>query len=909
MPRGRNGTRTLSVTGGGVAIAFCEENFQVENAAIDTPEGIEAVWLILTPKNKEIETVKKILVGGIYISPRSLFKQQTIDHIIETMFCVQSRYEFQVRFLISGDFNRVNIDDILESNGALNQVCSVATRQSSTLELVITDMATMFHPPTTLAPLNQDENSKGKPADHNVIIVAPRTDITFNIKRHKKKVHVRPQPESKKSEYMRDMGSQAWPGVFLCEDGNTKVDNFHKNLIDTLNKHLQIKTVNMTSLDKPWFTPALKLMHNEKQKEYFKNGKSKHYKKLRTKYRKARRKAAKTFYPEFIKEMKETNLGDYYKMAKRIGAVTNQRQGDLQIECLQGLNPQEQVEQVAGSFAEVSCQYKPVDINQLPAYLPAEQPPQLNVYKVYKKIQSQKKTKSTLPIDIPENLRKEAALFLAEPLTEIYNTCLNQGIFPRIWKKEYVTPVPKLKPNEPLKVLKDVRKIASTSDYSKIFEHFLLELILEDIKTNLNKTQYGGKKGVGTEHLIVKLIDRIKQLQDNPEKMAVVLKSYDWAGAYDRLDPTKVTQKCIKIGVRSSIVKILIDFLTDRKMQVKMNQHTSSSYDLIGGGPQGSLIGQLLYIIGSDDVAEEVEEEDKYKYIDDLVVLDAINIEGKLEDYDVIQHVPSDISTEQKFLPSQTFKSQDINNSIAKWTSDNLMKINEEKSKYMVFSRSHETFATRLTMNGKTLNRSHEIKHLGVWISENLTWDKHISEICKKAYPRMRLLTKLKYVGAPTEDLIELYGVFIRSLTEYCSTAFHSSLSQRLTNKLQTIQRTALKVILGEMYVDSEAAQEMCGLESLHTRRERRSLNFALKCTKHPTNQEIFPHNPSQDTHNIRSREKFKVNRSNTETYKKSTIPYLQGKLNTYFSKKEEVKRKTAKSRKKGNERSRRPEK
>ena len=98
---------------------------------------------------------------------------------------------------------------------------------------------------------------------------------------------------------------------------------------------------------------------------------------------------------------------------------------------------------------------------------------------------------------------------------------------------------------------------------------------------------------MGTEHLIVKMIDRIKKLLDNPEMIAVILKSYDWKGAFDRLDPTLVTIKCIKLGIRSSIIKILIDFLSDRKMQVKMNQHTSS-YDLIGGGPQGSIIGQLL---------------------------------------------------------------------------------------------------------------------------------------------------------------------------------------------------------------------------------------------------------------------------------------------------------------------------
>ena len=96
---------------------------------------------------------------------------------------------------------------------------------------------------------------------------------------------------------------------------------------------------------------------------------------------------------------------------------------------------------------------------------------------MYKQIQVQKKTRATLDIDIPASLRKEGAEFLAELLTNIYNACLEQGIYPKTQNKEYVTPVPKGKPGQTLKELKDVRKIASTSDYNKIVEHFLIELV------------------------------------------------------------------------------------------------------------------------------------------------------------------------------------------------------------------------------------------------------------------------------------------------------------------------------------------------------------------------------------------------------------------------------------------------
>lgn len=219
------------------------------------------------------------------------------------------------------------------------------------------------------------------------------------------------------------------------------------------------------------------------------------------------------------------------------------------------------------------------------------------------------------------------------------------------------------------------------------------------------------------------------------------------------------------------------------------------------------------------------------------------------------------------------------------------MRLNEAKSKYMVFTKSKEGFATRLTINEKPLERAYEMIHLGVWISHDLPWDKHISEICKRAYLRVKLLAKLKYVGVSMENLVELYCLLIRSLTEYCSTAFHSSLSIKQSNKLEAIQKTALRVILGVMYVDHSSSLEMCGLQTLHDRREHRSLQFALKCTKHTTNSEIFPPNPSTDPHNMRDREHFKVNKTLRECYNKSTIPYLQRRLNNHFSILEEKKR------------------
>ena len=90
-------------------------------------------------------------------------------------------------------------------------------------------------------------------------------------------------------------------------------------------------------------------------------------------------------------------------------------------------------------------------------------------------------------------------------------------------------------------------------------------------------------------------------------------------------------------------------------------------------------------------------------------------------------------------------------------------------------------------------------------------------------------------------------------------------------------------MILVEIYISHGAALEMTGLKTLHMRREQRCLQFALKCTQHDINQAMFSLKKPDDTHDTRNRENFNVKKAWTKRYKKSTIPYLQRRLNTHF--------------------------
>ena len=289
-----------------------------------------------------------------------------------------------------------------------------------------------------------------------------------------------------------------------------------------------------------------------------------------------------------------------------------------------------------------------------------------------------------------------------------------------------------------------------------------------------------------------------------------------------------------------------------------------------------------MHLKNSNNNANSVELEDRLKYVDILSILYLIMMSGLLINYEFRSHVASDIEVDQPFLPPATYGTQTSLDKIADWTEANMMKFNHDKSNYIVFSRSHDKFSTRLNLENVHLDRVKMTKVLGVWLTEDLKWAKNTKEICIKAYSRVSMLTKLKYVGTKIEDLLDVYVLYIRSLTEYCSVVFHSRLTKEDINNLERIQKCCLRVILGDNYTSYTVALEMTGLQTLHERREERCLNFALKALKHPLNSRLFPLNPDSSVE-TRNPETFVVNFAKTETYRLSSIPDNQRRLNLHF--------------------------
>ena len=364
------------------------------------------------------------------------------------------------------------------------------------------------------------------------------------------------------------------------------------------------------------------------------------------------------------------------------------------------------------------------------------------------------------------------------------------------------------------------------------------------------------------------------------KSIGVILQMVDWSQAFDRQCHKLGIQSFLDNGVRPSLIPILISFFQNREMKVKWKGLLSGARTLPGGGPQGGTLGIEEYLSQSNDNTDFLDPEDKYKFIDDLSVLEIINlISIGLSSYNCRNHVPSDIATDNLYLDSSNVKSQKYLEQIETWTQNKQMKLNTGKTKFMIFnfSRNYQ-FNTRLKLEGKALEQTHETKLLGLVLRDDLSWKSNTELITKRAYTRMLILRNLYQFDVPVEELIEIYILYIRSVVEQSSVVWHSSITKGESKDLERVQKVALRIILKDAYTHYEEALKLTGLVTLTARRTKLCLNFAKKCTRSEKTSEMFPLRQSNLT--TRAPEKFYVTPARTDRLACSAIPYMQRQLN-----------------------------
>ena len=560
----------------------------------------------------------------------------------------------------------------------------------------------------------------------------------------------------------------------------------------------------------------------------------------------------------------------------------NKDKGEVNIAELDGIYDKLQAEIIADHYAQVSNEYEPIKTSDFEEYsdLSKFSPITVDPEKIMKIIKKMNHKAATLDGDLPIRIIKEFSVELSLPLAHLVSSCMSVGQYPNLWKVEYVTPVPKISPPEKLK---DLRKISCLLNFSKIADKVVAELLTEDMEEKRDKSQYGNQKNISIQHYLVKMLPKILiSLDKNSKKEAfcAILHMVDWSQAFDRQSHRLGVQSFIDNGVRPALIPLLINFFQDRKMKVKWKGYISTLRKLNGGGPQGGTLGIEEYLCQSNDNTDFLDEDEKFKYIDDLSMLEVVNLVSiGIANYNFKAHVAADIGIGNKYLPQENINSQGYIKSIEHWTDQKEMKLNVDKSKYMIinFTKNYQV-NTRIYMQQELLKQVSQTRLLGVILRDDLSFKSNTESITKNAYKRMSILHKLGQFNLPVEDLINIYVLYIRSVLEQSAVVWNSSITRGEQLEIERVQKCALRIILGENYTSYQESLDFCGLDTLKARRNQLSLKFAIKCTKNPKSRDIFPLN-DRDV-NTRFHEKFEVTRANTDRLANSAIPFMQRLLN-----------------------------
>ena len=114
--------------------------------------------------------------------------------------------------------------------------------------------------------------------------------------------------------------------------------------------------------------------------------------------------------------------------------------------------------------------------------------------------------KATVKGDIPMKIIKEFSVELSTPLAHIFNHSMKNGQYPDLWKFQTITPAPKVYPTEKIRQL---RPISGLKNFAKIYESFLAEFMVNDMKPTKDSAQYGNEKSVSIQHYLVWMINTI----------------------------------------------------------------------------------------------------------------------------------------------------------------------------------------------------------------------------------------------------------------------------------------------------------------------------------------------------------------------------------------------------------------
>ena len=385
-----------------------------------------------------------------------------------------------------------------------------------------------------------------------------------------------------------------------------------------------------------------------------------------------------------------------------------------------------------------------------------------NIDEVIKEIKSLNVSAACPIASIPSKIIKDNLDIFSIKLCRDFNFAVDNGTFPNNCKRADITPAHK---HDNKMDKGNYRPVSILPAMSKIFEKLFYYQINHFIENRLSKFQCGFRKGYSAQHCLILMVEKWKKAMDKKNCAGALMS--DLSKAFDCLNYDLMIAKLEAYGFSYSSLKLLSSYLRNRYHRVKVNSNYSSWTEILSGVPQGSIIGPLLFNIYLSDLFLFLEDSNIASYADDTTPY-----------------------TSNKDMESVINKLEEDSNILIKWINNNYMKANPDKF-HILLSDTDTTLSANVDKY-KIFNKGSE-KLLGITIDSKLSFDKHVSSLCKKATQKLHALARVAhYMDLPQRRRI--MKAFINAQFGYCPLVWMCH-SRRLNNRINKIQERALRIV------------------------------------------------------------------------------------------------------------------
>lgn len=226
-------------------------------------------------------------------------------------------------------------------------------------------------------------------------------------------------------------------------------------------------------------------------------------------------------------------------------------------------------------------------------------------------------------------------------------------------------------------------------------------------------------------------------------------------------------------GITNTSLTWFRNYLNSRQQCVKLNGRVSSCLDIVMGIPQGSILGPTLFLLFVNDLPNCITSCQCNLFADDSVL-----------------YAQGSSPTE-----TQSILQADLENLI-NWFDMNKLHVNASKSSCMTFSTRRNIPEIDVTINGIPLQNDIKTKYLGVNISNDMSWNTHISHVCRKLGHGIQVLRRLK-TFISIDDLVNVYKTVLQPHIDYCLTIWGFA-PQYQIKRVQVLQNKIFRMIVGD---------------------------------------------------------------------------------------------------------------